>query len=268
MKKFLAMTLVLLMMMSTATAAVAADVDAEGGTNKTAVTGTCVEGTSESPITYSVDIVWTDLSFTYNEANSPTWDPVNHRYNGDAREAGWVEKTATATITNHSNTAILATFSYTAESGFESADMQFASDEVYVASAETNNQAETASNTVKPTGTLPKGTDNAKIGNITITITQAEMDRDTAQYEMVQLVTEVETYFTGKTEYKVVDSAEVATLGEKYILKSEITSLAEFIADKERSFAVSTTDEEATAIYYEMKAAWDTFKATKLYTKA
>lgn len=269
MKKFLAMTLALIMMTSMVAVAVAAEVTRNGGTNEAAVTGTCEAGISSPEVVYSVDISWENLDFTYYEASSATWDPENHVYKNDAREAGWdANDVGTATITNHSNTAILATFSYSAETNYESADMQFLSDEVYIASAETDNQAETASNTVKPTGTLPKGTENATIGTITITIAQALMGSDEASGEANLIFSEAEDYLRGNRGYKVVDNAAEVATGEKYILKNEITSIVAWIADDMLPNISNSSDEEATAMYYEVKEAWDTFKATKLYTKA
>ena len=78
-------------------------------------------------------------------------------------------------MTNHSNTDITATPSYTAKEGYESAGMNFSTSALQVATADNGVDGAAGSAvvdtiTVTPTGSLPEGTEDATIGTITITI--------------------------------------------------------------------------------------------------
>lgn len=169
MKKLISLILALAMVLSLSVAAFAAStVDPESKV----VTGTYV-GDSTTTV-YSVEIEWTDLSFTYSAGSKGTWDPDSHQYS-DPVAAGWGGKTATITVTNHSNTQIVATPAYVAVTGYEDAKMAFDTTALSVATADngTNGGAGTAvvgTITVTPGGTLPEGTNNTKIGTITISI--------------------------------------------------------------------------------------------------
>ena len=58
-------------------------------------------GISPDPI-YSVDVVWTDLSFTYTEGTT-RWNPEEHKYNDAVTTPAWKDSTGEITVTNHSN---------------------------------------------------------------------------------------------------------------------------------------------------------------------
>lgn len=58
--------------------------------------------------TISMDISWTEMSFTYNDGK---WDPHTHSYDA----AGWSTQGGTVTITNRSNIPLLANFSFTSQ---------------------------------------------------------------------------------------------------------------------------------------------------------
>ena len=173
MKKVIAMLLVLTLMISLSLNAFAAtaNIGQANGTSSQVVKGTYK--TQATKTVYSVDIVWSDMSFTYTEQYEGEWNAVTHKYE-NATEGGWTG-TGTITITNHSNTAITADASYKANAGYESAGMSFDKDPLTLATADNgvNGAAGTATEgriTVTPTGTLPEGTQNAEIGTITITI--------------------------------------------------------------------------------------------------
>lgn len=168
MKKIFAIVLSIVMLVCMSTTAFAADVTNQGtGAYTGNVTGSYVAGGSGGTV-YSVDIKWEGLSFTY-EAAGTQWNPGTHQYEENG-EAGWASNTGTITVTNHSNAAITAVPSYTAAEGYASAGVSFSTDSLSVISAATNNQAESGTITVTPTGSLPAGTDKATIGTITITI--------------------------------------------------------------------------------------------------
>ena len=221
MKKRLAMILALAMMMSTT--AVAADVEAAGGSSDASVKATYEEGTDASAVIFSVDIEWEGLSFTYYEESNPVWDPTTHDYtSGEYQAEGWDKSQAgTVTVTNHSNTDILANFTYGAKSGFESATMNFDFAQIYVASPVADKTEKTSSNSVVPGGTLPEGTEDAEIGTITVTISQcADKTKNDALNEMAVY----ETYLAGVDQHitdgkiQKVNNRADATDGTPYIL--------------------------------------------------
>ena len=128
-----------------------------------------------------VDLTWGSMEFNYNSGDKKVWNPEKLEYEiveGEEGDASWTpanEGGDTVTVTNHSNTEITATPSYTAKDGFESAGMNFSTDALKVATADNGvdgaaGTAVTGTITVTPTGSLPEGTENATIGSITITI--------------------------------------------------------------------------------------------------
>ena len=172
MKKIVSLILALAMVMSLSVTAFAAEGVTNGGTDTSDVKGTY---SSTATVTvYSVDIAWEGLSFTYNGAFEGNWNPETHEYE-DATAAGWAAGNGTITVTNHSNTAITATPSYTAKNGYETAGVSFSTSALNVATADNGvdgaaGSAVTGTITVTPTGSLPEGTEDAVIGTITITI--------------------------------------------------------------------------------------------------
>lgn len=172
MKKILSLILALAMIMSLSVTAFAAEGVTNGGTDTADVKGTY---SSEATVTvYSVDIAWEGLSFTYNGAFEGNWNPKTHEYE-NATAAGWAAGNGTITVTNHSNTAITATPSYSPAAGYESAGVSFSTAALQVATADNGvdgaaGTAVTGTITVTPTGSLPEGTEDVTIGTITITI--------------------------------------------------------------------------------------------------
>lgn len=81
------------------------------------------EGAS-SPTIYSVDIVWESMEFTYTAASEGTWDPETHDYT-NKQDASWSFANNKITVTNHSNTAINATFSYAPDTSFNAVNGTF-----------------------------------------------------------------------------------------------------------------------------------------------
>jgi len=81
------------------------------------------EGAS-SPTIYSVDIVCQSMEFTYTAASEGTWDPETHDYT-NKQNASWSFENNKITVTNHSNTAINATFSYAPAANFDTVSGAF-----------------------------------------------------------------------------------------------------------------------------------------------
>lgn len=274
MKKILALALALALMSTTVHAT---NMNAAGD-HASEVTATYVDGNGASPIVYSVDITWDDLSFTYYEASAASWDPVNHKYNSDARAAGWAaEDVANVEIVSHSNTDILANFAYTANSGYTSAEMNFNATQLYLASAE-DGSAKMVSNQVRPSGTLPKGTEDAVIGSITITIAQCQ---DVEPHAVMSWTTDRKSFlYVGKDEGSLgqhdnivyVDSADEVPTGTKYVLNADFDEMLNNLSTLETLAAlVQNGDYDQATLnkeYYETKAEFDAFEHTKVYTKA
>ena len=152
------------------TTAFAADQDGVStGSYPADVKGTYQAGSS-GDVVYSVDIAWTDMSFTYTGAGEGTWDPETHQY------SGWTASNDSITVTNHSNAAVKATASYQAETGYESTTMTFGNNGATVATAvdTTVQNAPSATITVTPGGTLAESANGGKIGIITVSIAAAE----------------------------------------------------------------------------------------------
>ena len=175
MKKLVSMLAVAALTCAMGTTAFAADQDGVKTGDYTAdVKGTYQAGGSGA-VVYSVDIAWTDMSFTYTGAGEGTWDPETHQYSGSS-EGAWTASNDSITVTNHSNAAVKATASYQAETGYESTTMSFGNNEATVATAVGTevDLAPSATITVTPGGTLAESADGGKIGTITVSIAAAE----------------------------------------------------------------------------------------------
>ena len=98
MKKILALALALTMILSMSAFAYAETISNEGGSASGNVTVTV---TGFDTLVYAVTIQWTDMNFAYKFTG---WNTEDHSYTG-----GWVDTSATVTVTNDSNIAIKAT---------------------------------------------------------------------------------------------------------------------------------------------------------------
>lgn len=175
MKKLVSMLAVAALTCTMGTTAFAADQDGVStGSYPADVKGTYQAGSSGA-VVYSVDIAWTDMSFTYTGAGEGTWDPETHQYSGSS-EGAWTASNDSITVTNHSNAAVKVTASYQAETGYESTTMTFGNNGATVATAvdTTVQNAPSATITVTPGGTLAESANGGKIGTITVSIAAAE----------------------------------------------------------------------------------------------
>lgn len=176
MKKTISVLLTLVLMFSLSVTAFAANVDSSPASESADVNATYVAGSSGG-VVFSVDIEWTAMNFTYQAAGQPVWDPESHSYS-DAVPASW-SGSGTVTITNHSNTALDVTPSYTMDSGYEATTLTFTADgeaidgSVVVGSAADTNAAVKKVITVTPGGSLASTADG-KIGTVTVTVAESE----------------------------------------------------------------------------------------------
>ena len=176
-KKKTALVLTLAMVFSLAPLSVYADTITEVGRSANHdVTATYVAGSSGGAggTVYSVDIAWGDMEFTYTAA-AGVWDPATHTITG-ADGGTWKvnnEGGNKITVTNHSNTAVTATFSYAAASGYEGISGSFDKTSLDLATAvgtEVSN-APSDSAALSLSGALAStATTSTKIGTITVTL--------------------------------------------------------------------------------------------------
>lgn len=185
MKRSIALVLILALVVAMSATVSATEATENISGNSQEVLASYEEGKQDKTI-ISVDISWEQMSFTYNGESAPAWNAEEHRYEGEATEAGWAPGNGLITIRNNSNTIIQAMTSYKPESAYGDVDMSFTDESPYVGSAYTDDRKDEDGNvcgtpceiTIKaiPTGTLPKETeDNTKIGAITITL-NSEVD--------------------------------------------------------------------------------------------
>ncbi len=171
MKKLFVIILSVAMLCVTSVAAFAASpITTVGGTDSASVKGTYVEGGKSTKI-YRVDITWGSMEFTYTDAAEGTWNPEKHTFEGTGT-ATWTcpEGANEIKVTNHSNDAVKATFTYAASEGYEAVSGSFDKAEVRLDSAvgTTFDSAPVGTAKLALTGALPAGTSGATIGTVTV----------------------------------------------------------------------------------------------------
>ena len=176
-KKKTALVLTLAMVFSLAPLSAYAETISEAGRSASHdVTATYVDGSSGGTggTVYSVDIAWGDMAFTYTAA-AGVWDPGTHTITG--ADGGTWSATNTGgnqiKVTNHSNTAVTATFSYAAASGYEGISGSFdkTSPDLATAVGTEVSNAPKDSAALSLSGALDSATAaNTTIGTITVTL--------------------------------------------------------------------------------------------------
>lgn len=237
MKKIVSLILSVILLLSLSITAFATETnsitEAEGAASSD-VTASYVAGNAGGTV-YKVDITWENMDFEYHDVSNPVWDAENHVYlSEDAKPAHWEGK-GTITITNHSNTNLAVTPSYTAKEGYENIWFTFSSKPLYVTTAETGN-AETnylyCQVSEYSQGVLTEGTENATIGTITVTI---------ADYTIPDDITEIldekkSTTLTEKAIYGVDNASEVE-IGEEYRLNADYDAVVQAISNAETAIS-------------------------------
>ena len=147
-----------------------------GGTASCDVKATYVAGSSggAGATVYNVDIVWGDMAFTYTE-EAGVWNPATHETTGAGGGVWSVNNSGgnKIKVTNHSNAAVTATFSYTPASGYDSIHGSFDNTTLNLATAVGTEVANAPSGSAALTldGALASSTAaNTTIGTITVTL--------------------------------------------------------------------------------------------------
>ena len=61
---------------------------------------------------YSVDLMWSDMTFTYTRQETLTWNAKDHSYKSRAGSGKWDKTKGTVTVVNHSNVDVQVTVTY------------------------------------------------------------------------------------------------------------------------------------------------------------
>lgn len=140
------------------------------------VNGTYAE-TGTPDTVYKVDLAWGSMEFTYTaNANERVWNPDTHEYTEPGYTGEWscTEGADTVSVTNHSNAAVEADFSYAAADSFEEITGTFTNASVSLPTAEGKalDAVElTGTTKLKLAGALPRtAAALTNIGQITVTI--------------------------------------------------------------------------------------------------
>lgn len=127
-----------------------------------------------------MDITWSDFNFEYNTGSNGVWDPATHSYS-EAKPKGWGDQKGTIKVTNHSNADVKYTITYNkGDSKYDNfylarnkgwtTPMTSTGGNIQSAVGIEVEKAPSHNLAFYPGGTLPKGTNNATIGSLTVAI--------------------------------------------------------------------------------------------------
>ena len=126
---------------------------------------------------YKVDIAWGSMEFTYTaNKSSRTWNPADHTYTNEGSNGVWSCKSGAdeITVTNRSNAAVKAGFSYAPIGGYTGITGSFTSADLNLPSAEgkaVDASELTGKTKLELTGVLPQTAASfTNIGQITVEI--------------------------------------------------------------------------------------------------
>ena len=127
---------------------------------------------SVAPATYSVDISWTDMTFTYTDTQTHIWNPSDHSYKTTSR-GSWDKTKAAITVTNHSNVDVRVKITFEPVDGTGvTGVLKNASRKLKAGEPGNYDGADsmTATLTIKGTPTELVTASGTKIGNIVVSI--------------------------------------------------------------------------------------------------
>lgn len=129
--------------------------------------------------TISVNVEWGKMEFTYNVSGTQTWNPKDHTYSS-ITHGNWTPEGNIVKLTNHSNVAISATFTYTkidqkvnGTFAYDNSKTVDANGAISLNAGEVNqpDAADFVNATLSLTGDLSStSTTNVKVGTITVKI--------------------------------------------------------------------------------------------------
>lgn len=181
-RKVFATVLALALAMGLSTTAFAA----EGTSTHTDMPGTetigvngSYEGTGNLTDTYSVDIEWGEMTFTYKTTGDRTWDPETHTYSVTETD-GWEAAGNTVKVTNHSNLPVNVAFSFEKEAnvnGTYAGTMSVTEKQLAAGVENKPTEADFVESTLTLDGTLNAlQTTSTKLGEITVALSAVTVE--------------------------------------------------------------------------------------------
>jgi hypothetical protein len=144
-----------------------------GDTDSSAVIDVIINYLGDSPdnIVYSVDVVWNDITFTYDAGNAQ-WDPEKHDFGNTENSAGWVDSSGYITVINHSNAEVAIDITFEqSETPNGTADLTVATPSFTLGNSIGTLYNEAPKQTTEITvGGVPQG--GGSIGKLTVTISK------------------------------------------------------------------------------------------------
>lgn len=170
MKKMIATTLTLTLALSIGATAMAVGL----GDHEIDVTAKYADAVN-TPDVYSLDLVWSDMTFTYSKSGTRTWNPETHTYT-ESSQASWDKTTATIQMTNHSNVSVDVDLAYN-PIGDTGVTGQFGVTDYNFRAGEEGNPAgassKTATLTISGTPNSSVDANGIQVGTVTITVSKA-----------------------------------------------------------------------------------------------
>ncbi len=168
MKKIISLALSLALVLNLSITAFAADL---GGSQD--VTAKYEKTEIDSGDIHSVDLQWGNLTFTYSETTTKTWNPGTHTYDTTVTGGSWDKTESTIKVTNHSNVAVDVAMSVTPVAG-TGVNVTLTGGNATLAAGEVGNVdgAASVTGTVKISGKPNNTVTEAgiKVASITVTI--------------------------------------------------------------------------------------------------
>lgn len=129
-----------------------------------------------APKTYSVDVTWGKMEFTYTVGGTADWDPKTHDYVANT-SAQWTKEGNEITVTNHSNIGIQAEFAFTADKNQSGITGSFSNETLTLPTAagrsNINDPALTDTTAFTLDGVLDSTSEDFRtVGHITVTISE------------------------------------------------------------------------------------------------
>lgn len=177
MKKLLISALVIALSLSLCIPAFAAEstVSKNGGTQGIDVEAKYIDSV-DTPTIYNVDVSWGAMEFTYTVSGTKTWNAETHTYTVSTSDE-WTASGNEITVTNHSNTAVKAEFTYEAKNGHNTVTGSFSENTLTLPTAEgklINDTALVGKTALTLGGTLADTTTNLiqVVGAVTVAISK------------------------------------------------------------------------------------------------